>query len=88
MSKKEWLQEAFAVVIGMVVIFAAAAILLLVGECHGAEREGSSYPGEVPRVYQAAGQYVQEAWLLWNSADFRSGSADSEQARQEAGSKL
>ena len=31
MSKKEWLQEAFAVVLGMVVIFAAAAILLLVG---------------------------------------------------------
>ena len=31
MSKKEWLQEALAVVIGMGVIFAAAAILLLVG---------------------------------------------------------
>ena len=31
MSKKEWLQEAFAVVLGMGVIFAAAAILLLVG---------------------------------------------------------
>lgn len=31
MSKKEWLQEALAVVFGMVVIFAAAAILLLVG---------------------------------------------------------
>ena len=28
MSKKEWLQETLAVVIGMVVIFAAAAILL------------------------------------------------------------
>ena len=31
MSKKEWLQEALAVVLGMGVIFAAAAILLLVG---------------------------------------------------------
>ena len=31
MSKKEWLQEALAVAIGMVVIFSAAAILLLVG---------------------------------------------------------
>ena len=31
MSKKEWLLEALAVVIGMTTIFAAAAILLLVG---------------------------------------------------------
>lgn len=31
MSKKEWLQEAVSVVLGMVVVFAAAAILLLVG---------------------------------------------------------
>ena len=31
MSKKEWLQEALSVGIGMVVIFASAAILLLVG---------------------------------------------------------
>ena len=31
MSKKELLQEALAVAIGMVVIFSAAAILLLVG---------------------------------------------------------
>ena len=31
MSKKEWLQEALGVVLGMGVIFAAAAILLLVG---------------------------------------------------------
>lgn len=31
MSKKEWLQEALYVGLGMVVIFAAAAILLLVG---------------------------------------------------------
>ena len=31
MSKKEWLKEALDVVLGMVVIFAAAAILLLVG---------------------------------------------------------
>ena len=31
MSKKEWLQEALSVVLGMVVIFSAAAILLLVG---------------------------------------------------------
>ncbi len=30
MSKKEWLQEALAVVIGMGAIFAASAILLLV----------------------------------------------------------
>jgi hypothetical protein len=30
MSKKEWLQEALAVVLGMGTIFAAAAILLLV----------------------------------------------------------
>nr|UVX89138.1 MAG: hypothetical protein [Bacteriophage sp.] len=30
MSKKEWLQEALAVVLGMGAIFAAAAILLLV----------------------------------------------------------
>ena len=30
MSKKEWLQEAMAVVLGMGVIFAAVAILLLV----------------------------------------------------------
>lgn len=31
MSKKEWLQEALAVVLGMGAIFVAAAILLLVG---------------------------------------------------------
>ena len=31
MSKKEWMQEALAVVLGMATIFAAAAILLLVG---------------------------------------------------------
>jgi hypothetical protein len=30
MSKKEWMQEALAVVLGMGAIFAAAAILLLV----------------------------------------------------------
>ena len=30
MSKKEWLQEALVVVLGMGAIFAAAAILLLV----------------------------------------------------------
>lgn len=30
MNKKEWLQEALAVVLGMGAIFAAAAILLLV----------------------------------------------------------
>lgn len=30
MSKKEWLQEALAVVIGMGAIFAAVAIMLLV----------------------------------------------------------
>ncbi len=30
MSKKEWLQEALAVVLGMGTIFVAAAILLLV----------------------------------------------------------
>ena len=30
MSKKEWLQEALTVVLGMGVIFAAVAILLLV----------------------------------------------------------
>jgi hypothetical protein len=30
MSKKEWLQEALAVVLGMGAIFAVAAILLLV----------------------------------------------------------
>jgi hypothetical protein len=30
MSKKEWLQEALAVALGMGAIFAAAAILLLV----------------------------------------------------------
>ena len=32
MSKKEWLQEALAVVLGMGVIFAGVAILLLVRE--------------------------------------------------------
>ena len=31
MSKKEWLQEAFAVVLGVVVICVGTAILLLVG---------------------------------------------------------